>query len=75
MGKALGCSPIKLSPFAPPSVFAKATPGQVRRTNGRTEAGSALPLGELTCPITDHFSPTGSTRVATRLSNTEAANA
>ena len=46
-GKALGFSPIKLSPFAPPSVSAEATPRQVRRTNGRTEAGSALPLREL----------------------------
>jgi hypothetical protein len=47
-GKALSFSPIKLSPFAPPSVSAEATPGQVRRTKGRIEAGSALiPLREL----------------------------
>jgi hypothetical protein len=29
-----------------PSLIAKATPGQVPRTNGRTEPGSALPLRE-----------------------------
>ncbi len=47
LAKSLSSHPSSALPFAPPSVFAKATPGQVRRTSGRTEAGSALPLREL----------------------------
>jgi hypothetical protein len=50
-GIALYCHPHKLAPFAPPSVSAEATPGQVRRTTWRTEAGSALPLWEVVCGV------------------------